>query len=241
MDDRRYLSAPSSLASQDALLVPLKRCVACLAIASAIWTIGGCSLGVMAGKLLFGDPTQTAPFRTVTEVDLAKGDKSVLIVASTPQAAKQAQPGLDLLIAERVSRTLRGKGVKVYPSKKVLNWVDNRGGQWGSPDEVASAFPDANYIVEIDVDQFDHLEESSPDLYRGRSMGNVRAYEVVEVGGRRSASPVFSREFNCTYPSMVPKQAHQISERTFKEEFTNRVCGEVARLFYDHKANETVY
>jgi hypothetical protein len=240
MDDRRYLSAPSSLDPRD-VLVPLRRCAACLAIASAVWTIGGCSLGVMAGKMLFGDPEQSAAFHTVTDVDLKKGEKSVLIVASTPQAAKQAQPGLDLLIAERVSRTLRGKGVKVYPSKKVLNWVDNRGGQWGSPDEVAEAFADADYIVEIDVDQFNHLEENSPDLYRGRAVGNVRAYEIVEMNGHRSASPVFAQEFTCTYPSMFPKQAHQISERTFKEEFTNRVCAEIARLFYDHKASETVY
>jgi hypothetical protein len=241
MDDRRYLSAPSSSDASASFLVPLKRCVVSLAIASAVWTIGGCSLGVMAGKMLFGDPTQPAPFRTVTDVDLGKGDKSVLIVATTPQAAKQIDAGLDLVVAERVSRTLRGKGVKVYPSKKVLNWVDNRGGQWGTPDEVAAAFPDANYIVEIDIDQFSHLEESSPDLYRGRAVGNVRAYEVVEMNGEKTASPCFSREFTCTYPSMFPKQAHQISERTFREEFTNRVCSEIAHLFYDHKASETVY
>lgn len=241
MDDRRSLSAPSCSDTGIWFLVPLKRCVVSLAIASAVWTIGGCSLGVMAGKMLFGDPTQAAPFRTVTDVDLAEGDKSVLIVATTPQTARQIDPGLDLVVAERVSRTLRGKGVKVYPSKKVLNWVDNRGGHWGTPDEVAAAFPDADYIVEIDIDQFSHLEESSPDLYRGRAVGNVRAYEVVEMGGEKAASPCFSREFTCTFPSMFPKQAHQISERTFKEEFTNRVCAEIAHLFYDHKASETIY
>lgn len=241
MDDRRDSFAPTALDPSQTLFVPLKRCVACLAIASVVWALSGCSLFVMAGKMFFGDPKQEAAFRAVTDVDLSKGEQSVLIVATTPQSVKAHIPGVDLVIVERVSRALRGKGIKVYPSKKVLNWVDNRGGQWGSPDEIAAAFDDADYIIEIDVDQFTHLEENSPDLYRGQAVGNVRTYEVVSIGGQQTASPVFSREFSCTYPAMYPKQAHQISERTFKEEFLNRVCTQISQLFYDHRMSETIH
>ena len=241
MDDRRSSSAPTAQAASRAMHVPLRRCAACLAIASSVWMLSGCSLFVMAGKMFFGDPKQTAAFRTTTDVDLSKGDKSVLIVATTPQSVKAHFPGVDLVVVERVSRTLRGTGVKVYPSKKVLTWVDNRGGNWGTATEVAQAFGDADYIVEIDIDRLTHLEENSPDLYRGQAVGNVQAYEVVNIGGQRSASPVFSREFSCTYPSMYPKQAHQISERTFQEEFLGRVCLQIAQLFYDHRASETVH
>lgn len=223
-----------------AFLVPLRRCAACLAIASAVWTLGGCSLFVMAGKMFFGDPKQAAPFRSTTDVDLTDGEKSVLIVATTPQSVKAESSNVDLEVVERVSRLLRNKGVKVYPSKKVLTWLDERGGQWGDAGEIAEKF-DADYIVEIDVDRFTHLEDNSVDLYRGNAVGNVRAYEVVTVDGRRTASPCFTREFTCTYPSHAPKPAHQISEETFRKEFLHRVCTQISQLFCDHRASETVY
>ena len=237
MDDRPRARTHDSV---PALLVPLRRCAACLAVASAVWALSGCSIFVMAGKMFFGDPKRESAFRSVTHVDLADGDKSVLILATTPESAKRDYSSVDVAIVERVSRTLRTKGVKVYPSKKVLTWVDDRGGQWGSADEIAEKF-DADYIVEIDIDQLGHREPNSPDLYRGVAQGNVRGYEVVQSGDRRAASPVFSREITCTYPTHHPKQAHQISEQTFKEEFLSRVCATIARLFYDHRASETVH
>ena len=111
MDDRRPLHAPVPASSR--LLVPLRRCAACLAIASAVWTLGGCSLFVMAGKMFFGDPKQTAKFHAVTDVDLTDGEKSVLIVATTPLSAKEAGATVDIQIVEQVSRQLRAKGIKV--------------------------------------------------------------------------------------------------------------------------------
>lgn len=241
MDDRRSDRALATSQSQSILLVPLKRCVACLAIASIVWTLGGCSIFVMAGKMFFGDPVRTSPFRATTDVNLTKGEKSVLIIARTPQSVKAEIPAVDLVIVEQVSRILRTKGVKMYPSKKVLNWVDNRGGHWGDASEIARAFPDANYIVEVDVEQFTHREDNSPDLYRGRAVGNIQAFEVIEVAGSQSASPVFSRTFNCTYPTMHPKQAHQISEKTFQEEFLGRVCVQIAQMFYDIRPSESIF
>ena len=243
MDDRRLSttrlsSAPASRSV--ALLVPLRRCAACLAIASAVWTLGGCSLFVMAGKMFFGDPKQAAAFRTTTDVDLSKGEKSVLIVATTPQSVKAEVSNVDLEIVERVSRLMRTKGVKVYPSKQVLNWLDERGGQWGDANEIAAKF-DADYIVEIDVDRFTHREENSPDLFRGNAVGNVQAYKVVNSGGTRTASPCFAKEFTCQYPSQAPKPAHQISEATFRKEFLHRVCLEISKMFCDYRASEMVY
>ncbi len=243
MDDRRFSSArpdASQPSPSGTLLVPLRRCAACLAIASVVWTLGGCSLFVMAGKMFFGDPKQTAPFRTTTDVDLTKGDKSVLIVATTPQSVKAEVSNVDLEIVERVSRLLRTKGVKVYPSKEVLNWLDERGGQWGDASEIAAKF-DADYILEIDVDRFTHREENSPDLYRGNAIGNVQAYEVVKTAGGRTASPCFGKEFSCQYPSQAPKPAHQISEETFRKEFLHRVCTEISHMFYDYRASEMIY
>jgi hypothetical protein len=240
MDDRHSPRTDAGLSPSQTLLVPLRRCAACLAIASAVWAFGGCSVFVMAGKMFFGDPEQIAAFRNTTGVDLTKGEKSVLVIATAPESVRQKMPGVDLELAERVGRHMRTKGVKVYPSKKLLDWIDDRGGQVGTPDEIAAKF-DADYIVEIAVDDMTNREDRSPDLYRGRATGNIRAYEVVKSGDRKVASPCFSKEFRCTYPSQAPKAAHQISEATFQYEFVSRVCSQVAQMFCDYRASETVY
>lgn len=211
-----------------------------LALFSMVSTLGGCSLFVMAGKMVFGDPTQDAPFKTVTRVDLTKGEHEVLVIATTPQSVKQNMGSADLVIIEQVSRLLKTRGVSIYPSKKVLNWVDDRGGHWGSAHDIASAFPDVDYIIQIDIDQMTHREENSPDLFRGNVSGNIRAFEVAEIAGTRSASPVFSRTFKSTYPTLHPKQENRISERTFQKEFLDRVCTQIAQTFYDYPIREAI-
>lgn len=243
MDDRTISSAfPAAAPPRPApALGPLRRCAACLAMASAVWAAGGCSLFTMAGKMFFGDPKLPAAFRQSTKVDLADGEKTVLIIASTPESMKSKIPGVDVEIVDRVSRALRSKGVKVHPSKEVLNWYDDRGSRWGSPSEVAAAF-EADYIIEIEVERFSHREDQSPDLLRGKASGSVRAYEVRRSGdGPPQALSVFARELDTTYPMHAPKPAHLVSDRIFMEEFLGRVCLQIAQNFYDHGTGETVH
>ena len=57
--DAAGLSPSQTLPPSQTLLVPLRRCAACLAIASAVWAFGGCSVFVMAGKMFFGDTKLT--------------------------------------------------------------------------------------------------------------------------------------------------------------------------------------
>ncbi len=242
MDDRtrRFTLPPPGLSPASAA-PPLRRCVACLAIASAVWAAGGCSLFTMAGKMFFGDPKLPAAFRQSTKIDLTDGDKTVLIIATTPESMKSKIPGVDVEIVDRVSRALRAKGISVHPSKEVLNWYDDRGSRWGSPSEVAAAFK-TDYIVEIEVERFSHREEQSPDLFRGKASGAVRAYEVKRHGGDPpEAFAVFSRELDTTYPVHAPKPAHLVSERIFMEEFLGRVCVQISQYFYDHPVRETVH
>ena len=240
MDDcRSYLPAacPTRLRHRPPRLLALLMCGLC---GLSLATLSGCGPVVMLQKMLFGDPVLTAAFRHTTGVDLADGKQSVLVVATTPSVVRHDFPGVDLEIVDRVSRRLNTRGTKMHPSKDVLNWLDDRGGRWDDASEIAEAF-DVDYIIHVDIDRFSHLEENSVDLLRGNAVGNVRAYEVKKIAGKRAAFAVFSREINITYPTLHPKQKHQISERIFQEEFLGRVCEQVSQLFYDHRPSETVF
>lgn len=219
-------------------LIP--RCLAIIVPAAAVCVLGGCSLFVMAGKMVFGDPVQTAAFTKVTRVDLTEGEKKVLVVATTPASVKQEMPGADLVVTEQVSRLLRTEGVSIYPSEEVLDWVDDRGGYLGTPQEIAAAFPKADYLIKIDIDHLTHHAANSPDLLRGKAVGNISAYEIVPIDGGATASPVFSESFKSTYPRLYPEPSHQVSDRTFKKKFLDRVCRQIAQSFYSYHARDAV-
>ena len=240
MDDRPLASQREPHLRRRRRSAAVHRLLPAIGMAAMLTALGGCSLFVMAGKMVFGDPVQEAPFNRVTRVDLTDGDHEVLVVASTPASVKQDMPSADLVITEQVSRLLETEGVSIFPSKKVLNWVDDRGGQWGSPQEIAEAFPEVDYIILIDIDNLTHHEDNSPTLLRGNVNGNVSAYEVETINGEPSASPAFSQTFKSTYPQLYPKQAHQVSERTFQKAFLDRVCRKIAQMFYDYHARDAV-
>ena len=126
----------------------------------------GCSLFVMAGKSLLGDPEMEAPFSKAAKVDLREGAHRVIVVASTPEVIKTEFPATTVDLIERVSRKLKSQGVNVVNSAKVASWLDDNGGYWEHIDELANAF-DVEYIIHMEVDQLRLQDPNSPDLYQG--------------------------------------------------------------------------
>ena len=55
-------------------------------------SVGGCSLLVMGGKMLFGNPKVDASFKTQTGVDLTEGEKSLLVVCRSPHLILNEAP-----------------------------------------------------------------------------------------------------------------------------------------------------
>ena len=90
----------------------------------------GCSLGVMAGKMLFGDPKTKSQFRSATGTDLTKGEKSLLIACSAPHGILAKYPSIQIDIVDRIIRILGPRNVKVISSDDVATWFDDNG-EWG--------------------------------------------------------------------------------------------------------------
>lgn len=214
--------------------------VCALLAVTAVSTTTGCSLFVMAGKSIFGDPVLTAPFSHAADVDLTSGVHRVVVVASTPQTIQTEFPATTIELIEKVSRNMKTNGVNVVSYSKVANWLDDNGGYWSDVDELANAF-EAEYIVHLDIDSMTLQEPNSPDMYVGNVSGTIYAYEVRSGRGGKTAHRIFNHNFSRKYPDGYPQLADRLSREEFHNEFMDHISRSMAHQLYDHRASDEFY
>ena len=198
----------------------------------------GCSLGMMAGKLLMGDPKQTAPFRAATRTDLTKGKDSLLIICSAPHGILAHFPSIQIDIVERMTLLLEIRGVKVISSDQVATWFDDHG-EWGDFSQLARSF-EADYIMNVEIRKFSHRVPDSETLMQGQAEGRVT---VSKAEGKSTTlvRQVFDRNFTLTFPTAYPVPRENRSEQIFLEGFLDRLAIHLSQFMYDHRASETVH
>lgn len=194
----------------------------------------GCSLGVMFGKMIQGEPKVPAPFRTMTRDDLTRGKHQVLVVCTAPDSVDSEYSTLAYDLIDGITRRMKLQGIKVVNPDEVASWIDDNGGGATDPAQLADEF-DADVIVMIDVQSFSYREPNSPKLLRGQASGFIRAFDVTEIGDQRRVSTVFSTEFTSTYPRHQPVSEQGRSSLIFQKEYLERLCDELAQNFYDHR------
>lgn len=205
-----------------------------------VCSLSGCSLFVMGFKALLGDPTVPSTFKKMTHTDLAAEDKQVLVVSSTPHAIKSDFPSLDYDLAEGVSRRLKRHDIRVIKPDKVASWMDRNGGYL-----VRDDWPDlagelgADYIVHVKLDRFRYRQPNSRELFRGRATGHVSVHEVV--GDGEGTTGIFEREYRSKYPENYPVSSNEMSAKVFRKRYLDRVCDEIALMFYDHRISKEMY
>jgi hypothetical protein len=198
------------------------------------FVLPGCSLGVMAGKMLRGEPLQESQFKEMTGTDLSKGKAKIVIICSTPSSVESDLSSLNLDLIDGITRRMRVNGVDVVNPDEVAKWIDDNGGVITDPSEMARAF-EAEYVAWIDIYTFTLREENSPKLLRGQSTGFIRVYKVEEIAGERTALSAFNTEYKTTYPEHQPISDTGRSVITFQKEFVDRMCDDLATKFYDHR------
>jgi hypothetical protein len=208
-----------------------------LVLMLSLLTYSGCSLFVIAGKVLVGDPKNPSRFKTMTGIDLTKGKHSLLILCNTPEHIGSDNASLRVDLVDGVTRRLLRKKVDVVNSSRVSRWLDDHGGIPDDLSEIAKDF-EVDYIAIVDLQSYTTTEENSNRLLRGRSSGNVRVFKVETVGETKLTGQVFTTEFSSTYPTLQPIPQEGRSRVTFEKEYLDRVSEQLAALFYDARLND---
>ena len=203
--------------------------------AASLVLLPGCSLGVMFNRMLVGDPMIPAEFKSMTKVDLTKGDRKIMVVCSTPASVDDELSTLKLDLIDGVTRRMKVRGIDVVDPDKIASWIDDHGAV-SDPSELAQDF-DTNYIAWIDIKRFTFREESSPKLLRGKCTGFIRVYRVTPgpKGAPKYTDTVYETEFDETYPKLQPVSETGKSAVLFQKEYVNRTCETLAEKFYDHR------
>jgi len=197
-------------------------------------SLPGCSLGVMFGKMVKGEPLTPSEFSSMTKCDLTKGKHTVLVVCNAPESVDSENSTLAYDLIDGITRRMKRNGVQVINPDDVAEWIDEHGGIGSDPTELANDF-DTDYIIFVEVQSFSFREPNSPKLLRGQATGFVRAFEVEEIGGHRRVSNVFGKEFNSTYPQHQPVSESGQSSLIFQKQYMDRFCDMLAEKFYDHR------
>ncbi len=199
----------------------------------------GCSLFVMAGKMLMGDPMVPSEFRQKTGVNLQKDQKRLLIVCSSPEWAKREMPAIDYDLADGILKRLKRRGILVVESHKVARWFDDNGGAFDDPSQLAREF-DTDFIAHIDLHYLSFQEENSPTMHRGKAHGDMFVYAVVKIDGQKHAQQVFVGEFSVEYPRYNPIPIEQVAPKVFRKQFLDQLISELSRVFHDYSMSETI-
>lgn len=214
-----------------------RHCAVIVVLLMTFSSLSGCSLGVMAGKAIFGDPKTASEFRNRTGTDLTKGEKTLLVVVQTPQSVETELPSLELDLIDAITRRLKLHGVKVVEPDRVAKWIDTNGGRFDHPTELAQKF-EADFIAVIDVEQFTFHDATSPNLYHGEAAGQVQVYEVREVAGAKQAQQVFGANFRNQYPQHGPVPVDQLSPKMFQKRFIDNLSDRLGSRFYDYRIGD---
>lgn len=210
----------------------VKRLAPLLLAIGAIAFVPGCSLYVMAGKMIFGDPQMTPEFTMATGVRLTGGDLSTVVIARVPSYLSGEIATLESDLITGITSRMQQQGIAATDADTVIDWIDER----GTSDDVegAAAHFDVNYVIHFELEEFANLEEKSTALLRGRANGTVRAYKVEIVDQKRVPRMVFEREFQTRHPRQQPVSVGDVTRTVFARRHLDQLCDDLARKFHPH-------
>lgn len=220
-----------------------------LVVTLLVSTTSGCSLFVMAGKAIFGDPKATSALTASTGIDLEDNEKPVVIICSAPSRTLERFPSLQIDIVDRLSRDMKIRDIKVVPSGDVGRWYDDNG-EWGDYSDLAKEF-DAEYVVHVKLRKFEYLLPNSETLVQGQCEGDVTMHRVSRGKGSNlmgdadvSLAPVsivFRKDFKTKFPSSYPAPRENRSDDQFVQVFMDRVAIHIGQQLYSYRMSESVH
>jgi hypothetical protein len=187
---------------------------------------------VMMGKVLLGDPVQKSAFEIATGVSLKKAEKQILVHCSSPSYVTDEYSTLNSDIQEELIRRMKRHDLLPIHTDVSGRILDARGGRFDAQ-LLAREAQDVGYIMHIQIEKFNYLEDSSPSLYRGHMHGHITGYEVRGEGPERHAVQVFQQDFQVHYPTTYPVPIDQTPKNVFIRRFVDHAADTLGASFYN--------
>jgi hypothetical protein len=208
--------------------------------------LSGCQIVAGVLMILKGFPKEDCDFKTQTNGRrLDEKDKKVVILCSSEPAAQAEHPSLDADVISELSRRFRSQEINVVDSHKITRWIDDNGGVTDDTDvsEIAGTFG-ADFVVLLKFQEFGFREQNSINLYRGHARGMVSVIELkrASAGSKPVARQIYNRPFDSMFPSQsrAPVSADQEKPSVFKQRYLTQLSLQLARMFYDHRPEDTI-
>lgn len=221
----------------------------CLLIAGLLTTCSGCSLFVMAGKALFGDPKATSALTAATGIALEESKSPVVIICSVPGRMMDRFPSLQIDLVDRLTRNLEIHDIETVPSGDVARWYDDNG-EWGDYSALAKEFR-AQHVIHVELRVFDHVVPESETLMQGRCEGEITMHKIKRPKGSNlfeekdtQAVPinqVFFKDFKTQFPASYPVPRQSKTEDQFLRLFMDRVALHIGQQIYSYQLSEAVH
>lgn len=199
------------------------RLILCLSAA----TLQGCSQFVLLGLLVGGPPHIEPDFDRETDHSLVGTESKVAVICYADPALKLKYSKIDTEVSTYVARLMQVNRINVAEPDYVRAWLDEHP-NWETPDEVGEAL-ECDYVIEIELVDFDLYEPHSATLFRGRTTAYVNAHHMREDG---TSERIFTKDVNFMFPTKVPRSTYDQTELDFKREFLSRLGEEIGFMFY---------
>jgi hypothetical protein len=197
----------------------------CLCLALAL--LPGCSQFVLLGLLVGGPPHIEPDFDRETGESLVSADEKVAVICYVDPKIKLKYSKIDTEMATVVARLMQMNEINVVEPDYVRAWIDEHP-DWETVDEIGEAL-ECDYVVEIELVDFDLYEPHSATLFRGRTTAYVNVHRMADGA---DSERMFTRDVNFMFPTKVPRPTYSQTELDFKREFMSRLAEEIGFMFY---------
>jgi hypothetical protein len=211
-----------------------------LAVAIAACGLSGCQ--IVTGLMLIaqGRPEVKSDFENRTGKSLREKGKQVLVLCTASDEIGREFSAVDLDLIAEVSRELKNQKINLIDSRTVAQWIDRHGGEIDDVAEIAHELQ-ADFVVQIRLEQFRCHDPASPGMLQGKAQAKVQVFEfqqAVSKSGLRTTKRIYSTPFSLRYPDRQPVPSDRESASVFRKRFTDQVGDGIAKLFYNHRPDE---
>ena len=208
----------------------LRRVLSAAGLVICLSGLTGCNWLILAGYLIGGPPSIEPLFDAETGLSMTDKEVTVAVVCYAPKEVLWDFSEVDYDLAKSVAYQMFQRKIQVVNPDYIRDWLD-RNPNWDTPAEIGAAFK-TTYVVHIELSDYSLYEESSSELYRGRTEALVTVWEMDE--SKEDGEPIFSKDVTSVYPLGVPRSAYDTTYSAFKQEYLQRLSDEIGRLFYEY-------